>query len=67
MAKMSPKNPNPLPMTTALPEEISQRMRELTRRERLYFMCMWPKSGVLYITSNLVSQNQLSQGLSQTR
>jgi hypothetical protein len=51
MAKMSPKNPNPLPVTTALPEEISQRMRELTRRERLYFMCMWPKSGVLYITS----------------
>jgi len=51
MAKMSPKNPNPLPMTTALPVEISQRMTELTRRERLYFMCMWPKSGVLYITS----------------
>ena len=34
-----------------MPQEIRERMNTLTPRERKYFMTMWPKSGVLYITS----------------
>jgi hypothetical protein len=34
-----------------MPQEIRDRLSELTTRERKYFMTMWPKSGVLYITS----------------
>ena len=34
-----------------MPNEIRSRMAELTDRERRYFMTMWPKYGVLYITS----------------
>lgn len=36
---------------TTIPQEIRERMNTLTPRERKYFMTMWPKSGVLYITS----------------
>ena len=36
---------------TTMPQEIRERMNTLTPRERKYFMTMWPKSGVLYITS----------------
>jgi len=32
-------------------EEFKTRMVNLTAREKRYFMAMWPKSGVLYITS----------------
>lgn len=32
-------------------DELKERMKSLTEREKLYFMTMWPKSGVLYITS----------------
>jgi hypothetical protein len=36
---------------SVMPNEIRERMNSLTPRERKYFMTMWPKSGVLYITS----------------
>ena len=36
---------------SVMPKEIRDRMDSLTPRERKYFMTMWPKSGVLYITS----------------
>jgi hypothetical protein len=36
---------------TVMPKQVSDRMTELTPRERKYFMTMWPKSGVMYITS----------------
>jgi hypothetical protein len=36
---------------STMPQEIRERMNTLTPRERKYFMTMWPKSGVLYITS----------------
>ena len=32
-------------------KEMLENMSKLTEREREYFMSMWPKSGVLYITS----------------
>jgi hypothetical protein len=34
-----------------MPDQIKERMALLTPRERKYFMTMWPKSGVLFITS----------------
>ena len=36
---------------SVMPSQISERMATLTPRERKYFMTMWPKSGVMYITS----------------
>jgi hypothetical protein len=36
---------------SGMPQEIRERISLLTPRERKYFMMMWPKSGVLYITS----------------
>jgi len=32
-------------------DDLKSKMSLLTKRERLYFMSMWPKSGVLYITA----------------
>lgn len=37
--------------SSVMPQELRDRMSTLTPRERKYFMTMWPKSGVLYITS----------------
>ena len=34
-----------------MPDQIKERMASLTPRERKYFMTMWPKSGVLFLTS----------------
>ena len=34
-----------------MPDQIKERMASLTPRERKYFMTMWPKSGVMYLTS----------------
>jgi len=39
------------PQTDVMPQDIRDRLSTLTARERKYFMTMWPKSGVLYITS----------------
>jgi len=39
------------PQSNVMPQEIRDRISNLTARERKYFMTMWPKSGVLYITS----------------
>ena len=36
---------------STMPAPIRERLDELTAREKKYFMSMWPKSGVLYITS----------------
>jgi len=35
----------------SLPQEFLEKLPLLTNRERRYFLSMWPKSGVLYITS----------------
>lgn len=50
------KNQNPLNLASltdlsTMPAEVKERMSLLSKRERRYFMTMWPKSGVLYITS----------------
>lgn len=34
-----------------MPEELMAKMSKLTKKEKQYFRSMWPKSGVLYITS----------------
>ena len=34
-----------------LPDSLKEKLKLLTQKERTYFQCMWPKSGVLYITS----------------
>ena len=34
-----------------LPDNLRENLKVLTNKERTYFQCMWPKSGVLYITS----------------
>lgn len=34
-----------------LPDDLKAKVKSLTNKERTYFQCMWPKSGVLYITS----------------
>jgi hypothetical protein len=34
-----------------MPDQIKERMASLTPRERKYFMTLWPKSGVLFLTS----------------
>ena len=34
-----------------LPDNLKEKLKVLTNKERTYFQCMWPKSGVLYITS----------------
>lgn len=34
-----------------MPQELADKLGSLTEREALYFRVMWPKSGVLYITS----------------
>jgi hypothetical protein len=36
---------------SVMPTQIRELMATLTPRERKYFMTMWPKSGVMYITS----------------
>lgn len=36
---------------STIPQAIRERMNTLTERERRYFMTMWPKYGVMYITS----------------
>jgi hypothetical protein len=42
---------NNKPNPSVMPQEIREKMNTLTPRERKYFMTMWPKSGVLYITA----------------
>ena len=39
------------PQTSVMSQEMRDSLSTLTDRERKYFMTMWPKSGVLYITS----------------
>jgi hypothetical protein len=34
-----------------MPQVLKDKLNLLTKREKLYFLSMWPKSGVLYITS----------------
>jgi hypothetical protein len=44
-------NTSPSSQTNVMPQDIRDRLSTLSVRERKYFMTMWPKSGVLYITS----------------
>lgn len=37
--------------SNGMPETLKTKLDSLTNREKLYFRVMWPKSGVLYITS----------------
>ena len=39
------------PQTDVMSQEMRDTLSTLTARERRYFMTMWPKSGVLYVTS----------------
>jgi hypothetical protein len=49
-----------------LPQEFMDKMNALTERERLYFMVMWPKSGVLYITSKPgIAKSAISRSIAQ--
>ena len=50
-----------------IPDIILSKMENLTERERLYFMMMWPKSGVLYITSKPgIAKSAISRGIADT-
>jgi len=49
-----------------LPQEFMAKMNALTERERLYFMVMWPKSGVLYITSKPgIAKSAISRSIAE--
>lgn len=39
------------PSSTVMSQEIREKIQTLSAREQKYFRTMWPKSGVLYITS----------------
>jgi len=49
-----------------LPEDLAGKMNNLTERERLYFQIMWPKSGVLYITSKPgIAKSAISRSIAE--
>lgn len=49
-----------------LPENFATKMNSLTERERQYFQIMWPKSGVLYITSKPgVAKSAISRSIAE--
>jgi len=49
-----------------LPQAIRDRISTLTPRERKYFMTMWPKSGVLYITSKPgIAKSAISRSIAE--
>jgi len=49
-----------------LPEDLASKMNNLTERERLYFQIMWPKSGVLYITSKPgIAKSAISRSIAE--
>ena len=49
-----------------LPQEFMDKMKSLTQREQLYFMVMWPKSGVLYITSKPgIAKSAISRSIAE--
>jgi hypothetical protein len=49
---------------SVIPELIKERLHLLTPKERKYFLAMWPKSGVLYITSKPgVAKSSISKSL----
>ena len=49
-----------------LPQAIRDRIPTLTPRERKYFMTMWPKSGVLYITSKPgIAKSAISRSIAE--
>jgi hypothetical protein len=41
----------PSDRSSEIEKPFFDKLQALTARERKYFMTMWPKSGVLYITS----------------
>jgi len=49
-----------------LPEDFLTKMNSLTERERLYFQVMWPKAGVLYITSKPgIAKSAISRSIAE--
>jgi len=44
-------NSSSLTDSSSMSQELRDRVQTLSPRERKYFRTMWPKSGVLYITS----------------
>ena len=51
---------------TTMPSIISDRVSTLTPRERKYFRTMWPKSGVLYITSKPgIAKSAISRSIAE--
>lgn len=52
--------------TNGMPEVLKTRLPDLTDRERLYFSAMWPKSGVLYITSKPgIAKSSIARSIAQ--
>lgn len=52
--------------TNGMPEALKTRLPNLTDRERLYFSAMWPKSGVLYITSKPgIAKSSIARSIAQ--
>lgn len=52
--------------TNGMPEVLKTRLPNLTDRERLYFSAMWPKSGVLYITSKPgIAKSSIARSIAQ--
>jgi len=51
-------------LKNGIPKDLLEKSNLLTEREKLYFMIMWPKSGVLYITSKPgVAKSALSRSI----
>jgi hypothetical protein len=51
---------------SGMPQEIRERMKLLTPREKKYFMMMYPKSGVLYITSKPgIAKSAISRNIAE--
>jgi hypothetical protein len=52
--------------TKGIPEILKTRLSKLTDRELLYFLAMWPKSGVLYITSKPgIAKSSIARSIAQ--
>ena len=53
-------------LNAGLPTNFMEKMDSLTEREKLYFMVMWPKSGVLYITSKPgIAKSAISRSIAE--
>jgi 2-phosphoglycerate kinase len=47
-------------------EEMLGKFKKLTKKEQMYFRFMWPKSGVLYITSKPgIAKSAISRSIAE--